>query len=73
MQQDSSRGFLRIWSILGSVERDIPPRIPVSRSTWYAGIKSGKYPQPVKLSDGISAWRASDIAQLCEQLARSAK
>ena len=35
--------------------------IPVSRSTWFAGVKSGRYPQPVKLGTRIVAWREEDI------------
>ena len=38
--------------------------IPVSKSTWWAGVKSGRYPQPVKLGPGITAWRRSDIERL---------
>ena len=49
-------GFLRIAEVLKV--------FPVSRSTWWAGIKSGKYPKGVKLSDKITAWRAEDIRAL---------
>lgn len=35
--------------------------IPISRSSWFAGVKAGRYPQPVRLSDRRVAWRASDI------------
>jgi predicted DNA-binding transcriptional regulator AlpA len=38
--------------------------IPVSRSGWWAGVKSGRYPQPVKLSARCVAWRSQDIAAL---------
>jgi prophage regulatory protein len=38
--------------------------IPVSKSSWWAGIKSGRYPQPVKLGPKITAWRADDIFAL---------
>lgn len=38
--------------------------IPVARSTWWAGIKSGRYPKPIKLGARAVAWRASDIAEL---------
>ncbi|WP_434718125.1 AlpA family phage regulatory protein [Paraburkholderia sp. A1BS-2L] len=41
--------------------------IPVSRATWYAGIKTGRYPQPVSLGPRCSAWRASDIQRLVSQ------
>ena len=43
--------------------------IPVSRSTWWAGCKSGRYPKPVKLGPRMTAWRAEDIAALLEKLA----
>lgn len=35
--------------------------IPISRSSWFAGVKAGRYPKPVRLSDRRVAWRASDI------------
>lgn len=38
--------------------------IPVSRSTWYRGMKSGRYPRPDKLSERISGWRLSEIVAL---------
>jgi prophage regulatory protein len=38
--------------------------IPVSRATWYAGVKNGRYPQPVSLGPRCVAWRASEIQQL---------
>ncbi len=41
---------------------------PVSRSRWYAGVKSGEFPQAVKLSTNIVAWRESDIMALITRL-----
>ncbi|MCG7399705.1 helix-turn-helix transcriptional regulator [Caballeronia zhejiangensis] len=38
--------------------------IPVSRATWYAGVKEGRYPPPVSLGPRCVAWRASEIQQL---------
>lgn len=38
--------------------------IPVSRATWYAGVKSGRYPKQVSLGPRCVAWKASDIQQL---------
>lgn len=35
--------------------------IPVSRASWYAGVKSGRFPQPVSIGRRSVAWRASDI------------
>ena len=52
----SRTGFLRLTGIIG-------PKgpIPVSKSTWWAGVKSGRYPKPVKLGPRITAWRVEDI------------
>ena len=54
-------GFVRLSAILA-------PRgpIPVSRSTWWEGVKSGRYPAPVKLGRRITAWRVEDIRKLIE-------
>ena len=63
-------GFLRLPQIVGDA-RAIPPvpaRIPVSRSTWWAGVKSGRYPRPVKLGPRITAWRVEDIRRLIRDL-----
>jgi predicted DNA-binding transcriptional regulator AlpA len=40
--------------------------IPVGKSTWWAGVKSGRYPKPIKLGPGITVWRIADIRQLLE-------
>ncbi|GGI76251.1 hypothetical protein GCM10007973_11340 [Polymorphobacter multimanifer] len=37
--------------------------IPVGKSSWWAGVKSGRYPQPIKLGPGITVWRIADIHQ----------
>jgi len=52
-------GFVRLKSILA-------PRgpIPVSKSTWWAGVKSGRFPKSIKLGPRITAWRVEDIQVL---------
>jgi prophage regulatory protein len=47
--------------------KNVLKRYPVARATWYAGIRAGKFPRPVKLSDRCSAWRESDIDRLIAQ------
>lgn len=63
--------YLRLWQIIGDKKRGIEPLLPVSRSAFYAGIKSGKYPAPIKLSERTSAWRKSDILALLESFGLS--
>ena len=63
-------GYLRLPQIIGNPKADppIPPIIPVSKSTWWAGVKSGRYPQPVRtLGVRITAWRVEDILALIHQ------
>lgn len=59
-------GFLRINQIVGDKARGIAPIVPVARSTWWAGIKAGYFPAPVKLGPKTTVWRASDIRKLIE-------
>jgi prophage regulatory protein len=55
-------GFVRLSSILAP-----NGPIPVSRSTWWLGVKEGRYPPPVKLGPRITAWRVEDIRALIER------
>lgn len=43
--------------------------LPIGRSTWWAGVKAGIFPQPVKIGQRITAWRAEDILDLIERKA----
>jgi predicted DNA-binding transcriptional regulator AlpA len=55
-------GLVRVKDILA-------PRgpLPISKSAWWAGVRSGRYPRPVKLGPRLTAWRAEDIWRLIEQ------
>jgi len=62
-------GFLRLSSIIGDRKSDppIPAIIPVSRSTWLAGVKSGRFPKSLKLGPRITVWRVEDIRSLIHE------
>lgn len=45
---------------------------PVSRSTWEIGVKSGRYPKPIRLSERGIGWRLKDILKLIEDSQESA-
>lgn len=61
-------GFLRLKQILGDKKRGINPIIPVSKSTWWAGVKDGRFPAPVKLGPRTTAWKKQDIERLVKEL-----
>jgi prophage regulatory protein len=54
-------GYVRLADILGP-----GGPLPISKSSWWAGVKAGRYPAPVKLGPRITAWRVEDILALME-------
>jgi predicted DNA-binding transcriptional regulator AlpA len=63
-------GFLRLWQIIGN-PKAVPPTpalLPIGRTSFLNGVKSGKYPKPVKLGERTTAWRVEDILALINQL-----
>ncbi len=70
MNQLPETGYLRLPHIIGNPKAKPPilPIIPVSKSTWWAGVKSGRYPQPVRtLGQRITAWAVEDIRKLISE------
>ena len=61
-------GYVRLKQIIGD-PKSVPPCsaiLPVSKATWYQGIRDGRFPKPIKLSKRISVWRIEDIRALVE-------
>jgi prophage regulatory protein len=56
-----SEGYVRLPTVLRV--------FPVGRSSWWAGIKTGRYPQPRKLSERCTAWDVRDIRRLLAKIA----
>jgi len=54
--------FLRIEQVLELV--------PVSRTTWWRGVKAKKYPQPVNISNKRRLWRESEIMRFIDNFNR---
>ena len=54
-------GFVRLPTILKV--------LPIGKSTWWAGVRSGRFPAPTKLGARISVWKASQILELLAKLA----
>lgn len=52
--------FLRLHTVLRIMG--------LSRSSWYDGVRTGRFPKPVKLTRRTSAWRAADIRALVARL-----
>ena len=53
-------GFMRLSQVLKI--------IPIAKTAWYAGLKEGRFPQPIKLGPRARAYRVEDITALIERL-----
>ena len=53
-------GFVRLSQVLEV--------IPLSKTSWWRGVKSGRFPKPVKLSERCTAWKAEDIRALIAEI-----
>ncbi len=73
MSENTARSdtkLLRISQIVGDPHA-VPPIeaiVPIGRSSWWAKVKSGEAPAPVKIGKRVTAWRASDVARYVESL-----
>jgi prophage regulatory protein len=57
-------GFLRLDDVLRI--------IPVSKTTWYNGVRSGRFPKGIRLSQNIVVWRVEDIKNLVKKIEEEA-
>lgn len=53
-------GFLRLSDVL--------KLIPIAKTAWYAGVKEGRFPAPVKLTKRATGYREGDIRALIARL-----
>ena len=51
-------GFVRLPAVLAV--------FPVSRSTWFEGVRTGRFPKPVHLGPRTVAWPVASIRALIE-------
>lgn len=63
MREFPETGFVRLPEVLSV--------IPLGKTSWWEGVKSGRFPKPVKLSSRCTAWKAEDIRDLIKRLSES--
>jgi predicted DNA-binding transcriptional regulator AlpA len=61
-------GYLRLPDIIGDRKRGIPALIPVSRTTWWEGVASGRFPKGVLLGPRTRAWSVESIRELIAEM-----
>jgi predicted DNA-binding transcriptional regulator AlpA len=64
----SNDRMYRQKQILGDPTANPPiePIIPVSPTTWWKGIREGRYPKGIKLSLRVTAWRGRDLRRVID-------
>jgi predicted DNA-binding transcriptional regulator AlpA len=66
------RAYLRVSEIANNRRTRTPGIISISAATWWSWVKAGKAPQPIRLSAGVTVWRAADVLAFAESLAGDA-
>lgn len=51
--------------------KQVLQRIPVSRSTWFAGIKTGRFPPGQNWGPRVTVWHSEQIDNLISAFART--
>ena len=62
--------LLRLKQIIGDTKAEPPilPIIPISKSSWWAGVKAGLYPEPLMIEPNTTVWREDEVRALVEDL-----
>lgn len=63
MQEPKPKRLLRLEQVL--------ERIPVSKSTWWAGVRSGRFPESIRMGERLTMWRESDIDTWIEKISEA--
>ena len=63
MQEPKPKRLLRLQQVL--------ERIPVSKSTWWAGVKTGRFPEAIRMGERCTMWRESDIDAWIEKISEA--
>lgn len=64
--------LLRLKQIIGDPKSNPPLEaiIPISKSSWWAGVKTGRFPQAIKLGENTTAWREDEVRELVDTLSK---
>jgi predicted DNA-binding transcriptional regulator AlpA len=60
--------YVRVRDICKDDRNDTRWLLPISKSQWWEGVRTGKFPQAIKLGPRTTVWRFEDVEQLKESL-----
>ncbi|MEI7993634.1 MAG: AlpA family phage regulatory protein [Methylococcaceae bacterium] len=61
-------GLLRLNQIVGDKKKNIPALIPICKTSFLKGVKDGRFPAPIQLTERTIAWKAQDIKTLINSM-----
>jgi prophage regulatory protein len=61
---------LRLTQIVGNPKANppVPALVPIGKSSWWAKVKSGEAPAPIKIGKRVTAWRVADVERYIASL-----
>jgi len=64
-----TEGFIRLPQIVGDARANPPVAgvYPIGRSTWWEGVRTGRFPKAYKIGPRTTAWRVEDIRDLIKR------
>lgn len=60
-------GFVRIDALVNNPKKNTRGIMGIGRTTWLEGVKSGKYPKPIKIGRS-TLWKVEQIRELIKEL-----
>lgn len=72
MQYEEVPKYLRVADIVRNRKTGQLGLLPITASTWWAWVKAGKAPAPIKLSPCCTVWRVADVLAFAESLVKDA-
>jgi prophage regulatory protein len=56
--------LIRLHEIVGNKKEGTKGLLSIGASTWWKGVKEGRFPAPKKLGPRTTCWKLSEIMQL---------
>ena len=60
--------YVRTRDICRDKTTEVDSLLPIGKTTWWDGVRTGKFPQPIKLGPRTTVWRLEDIERIAETL-----
>lgn len=56
--------LIRLPEIIGNKKTGEKGLLSIGATSWWMGVRSGRFPKPVKLGARTTAWRESEVMEI---------